>query len=67
MLETDKGMVVIKFKERQVPGQEEFQKQKDRLEKQVVQMKKEDLFNQFLERLKAKVEITVDKKLLAMD
>ena len=67
VLETDKGMVVVKFKERQVPGQEEFQKQKDRLEKQVVQMKKEDLFNQFLERLKAKVEITVDKKLLAMD
>ena len=67
VLETDKGMVVIKFKERQVPGQEEFQKQKERLEKQVVQMKKEDLFNQFLERLKAKVEITVDKKLLAMD
>jgi peptidyl-prolyl cis-trans isomerase D len=67
VLETDKGIVVIKFKERQVPGQEEFQKQKERLEKQVVQMKKEDLFNQFLERLKAKVEITVDKKLLAMD
>jgi len=40
VLETDKGMVVIKFKERQVPGQEEFQKQKERLEKQVVQMKK---------------------------
>jgi hypothetical protein len=30
-------------------------------------MKKEELFNQFLERLKAKVEITVDKKLLAME
>ena len=54
-------------RQEQVPGQEEFQKQKERLEKQVVQMKKEDLFNQFLERLKAKVEITVDKKLLAMD
>ncbi len=67
VLETDKGMVVIKFKERQVPGQEEFQKQKERLEKQVMQMKKEELFNQFLERLKAKVEITVDKKLLAME
>lgn len=67
VFDTDKGIVIIKFKERQVPGQEEFQKQKERLEKQVVQMKKEDLFNQFLERLKAKVEITVDKKLLAMD
>jgi peptidyl-prolyl cis-trans isomerase D len=67
VFDTDKGIVIIKFKERQVPGQEEFQKQKERLEKQVVQMKKEDLFNQFLERLKAKAEITVDKKLLAMD
>ena len=30
-------------------------------------MKKEELFNQFLEGLKTKAEIKVDKKLLASD
>lgn len=66
-IETDKGVVIVKFKERTVPGQEDFQKQKDRLEKQVVQMKKEELFNQFLDHLKAHTEIKVDRKLLAME
>ncbi len=66
-IETDRGVVIVKFKDRTVPGQEEFQKQKDRLEKQVVQMKKEELFNQFLDHLKARTEITVDRKLLAME
>jgi peptidyl-prolyl cis-trans isomerase D len=66
-IETDKGVVIVKFKERTVPGQDEFQKQKDRLEKQVVQMKKEELFNQFLDHLKANTEIKVDRKLLAME
>jgi len=67
VFDTEKGVLIIRFKTRQVPGEEEFKKQKDRLQKQLAQMKKEDLFNQFLESLKAKMEITVDKKLLAAD
>jgi peptidyl-prolyl cis-trans isomerase D len=67
VFDTEKGVLIIRFKTRQVPGEEEFKKQKDRLQKQLAQMKKDDLFNQFLESLKAKMEITVDKKLLASD
>ena len=67
VFDTEKGVLIIRFKTRQKPGEEEFKKQKDRLQKQLAQMKKEDLFNQFLESLKAKMEITVDKKLLAAD
>jgi hypothetical protein len=33
----------------------------------MAQMKKEELFNKFLDSLKAKAEIKVDKKLLASD
>lgn len=64
---TDKGILIIHFKSLKVPGDEEFAKQKDRLQKQMAQMKKEELFNHFLESLKAKAEIKVDKKLLASD
>ena len=64
---TDKGILIIRFKSLTVPGDEEFGKQKDRLQKQMAQMKKEELFNHFLESLKAKAEIKVDKKLLASD
>ncbi len=67
VFETDKGQLLIRLKARQKPGDEEFLKQKERLQKQLVQMKKEELFNQFLEGLKAKAEIKVDKKLLASD
>jgi hypothetical protein len=67
VFETDKGLLLIRLKARQKPGEEEFLKQKERLQKQLVQMKKEELFNQFLEGLKAKAEIKVDKKLLASD
>jgi peptidyl-prolyl cis-trans isomerase D len=67
VFDTDKGVLIIRLKSRQVPGEEEFKKQKDRLQKQLAQMKKEELFNQFLESLKAKLEIKVDKKLLASD
>ena len=67
VFETDKGQLLIRLKARQKPGEEEFLKQKERLQKQLVQMKKEELFNQFLEGLKAKAEIKVDKKLLASD
>jgi peptidyl-prolyl cis-trans isomerase D len=67
VFDTEKGVLIIRFKARQKPGEEEFKKQKERLQKQLAQMKKEELFNQFLESLKAKIEITVDKKLLAAD
>jgi peptidyl-prolyl cis-trans isomerase D len=65
--QTDKGSVVVKFKQKQLPGDEEFSKQKDRLEKQVLQTKRDEIFNQYLESLKAKTEIKVDQKLIAMD
>jgi peptidyl-prolyl cis-trans isomerase D len=67
VFQSDKGSVVIKFKQKQLPGEAEFAKQKDRLDKQVLQQKKEEIFNQFLESLKAKAEIKVDRKQIALD
>ena len=67
VFQTEKGSFVVKFRERQVPGQEEYQKKREQLERQLVQMKKEEVFNRFLESLKAKADIKVNKKLIASD
>ncbi len=58
----DKGIVIIKLQERIAPSDADFAKEKDRMAQTLLQTKQRDLFEQFLQGLKAKANTWVDKK-----
>ena len=61
----DKGIVIIKLQERQAPTDTDFVKDKDRMAQTLLQTKQRELFEQFLQSLKAKADTWVDKKFSA--
>jgi peptidyl-prolyl cis-trans isomerase D len=61
----DKGIVIIKLQERIAPTDADFAKEKDRMAQTLLQTKQRDLFEQFLQSLKAKANTWVDKKFSA--
>jgi len=58
----EKGIVIIKFQERSAPADADFAKEKDRMAQTLLQTKQRELFEQFLQGLKAKADTWVDKK-----
>ena len=62
---SDKGIVIIKLQERIEPSDADFVKEKDRMAQTLLQTKQRDLFDQFLQGLKAKADTWVDKKFSA--
>ena len=58
----DNGIVIIKLQERIAPSDADFAKEKDRMAQTLLQTKQRDLFDQFLQGLKAKADTWVDKK-----
>ena len=58
----DKGIVIIKLQERIAPTDADFAKEKDRMAQTLLQTKQRELFDQFLQGLKAKADTWVDKK-----
>jgi peptidyl-prolyl cis-trans isomerase D len=61
----EKGIVIIKLQERIAPSDADFAKEKDRMAQTLLQTKQRDLFEQFLQSLKAKANTWVDKKFSA--
>lgn len=59
---TDKGFVIIKLQQRILPPEELFAKEKDRMAQQLLQAKQRELFEQFVQGLKAQANTWVDKK-----
>lgn len=62
---TDKGFAIIKFEMRITPPGDDFAKEKDRLAVMLLQAKRRELFEQYLQGLKAKADTWVDKKFSA--
>ena len=59
---TDKGFVIIKLQERITPPDADFAKEKDHLAQTLLQTKQRELFEQYLQGLKAQANTWVDKK-----
>ena len=59
---TDSGFVLIKLVERITPPDADFAKEKDRMAQTLLQTKQRDLFEQYLQGLKAQANTWVDKK-----
>lgn len=59
---TDNGFAIIKFELRITPPEEDFAREKDRLAAMLLQTKRRELFEQYLQGLKAKADTWVDKK-----
>ena len=59
---TDKGFAIIRFQERISPKDTDFEKQKDALAQNLLQSKQRELFEQYLQKLKAQANTWVDKK-----
>jgi peptidyl-prolyl cis-trans isomerase D len=61
---TDKGVLIIRLRERQVPKDSDYEKDKEKTTQTVLQNKKEEVFDQFLQELKLKSELWVNRKIL---
>ena len=61
----EKGITIIKLRERVAPSDADFAKEKDRMAQTLLQTKQRELFEQFLQGLKAKANTWVDKKFSA--
>lgn len=59
---TDKGILVVKLKERTKPDPASFDKAADTIRQTLLQNKQRELFEQFVKGLKAKAETWVDTK-----
>jgi len=60
VIKTRKGYYVIEFKQRKQPSMEEFDKQKADIKERLLQQKRLTAFNQWLEQLKNRSEISVE-------
>ena len=61
----EKGMVLVKLKEKVQPSEADFAKEKEKIAQSILQNKQRDLFEQFLQELKAKAETWVDTKVFS--
>lgn len=64
VFDTDKGSVLVKIKELQLPDDAAFVKERDQIAEMFAQKKEAELFDQFLQGLKATAELQVNSKLL---
>jgi peptidyl-prolyl cis-trans isomerase D len=64
VFDTDKGSVLVKVKELQLPDDAAFAKERDQIAEMLAQKKETELFDQFLQGLKATAELQVNTKLL---
>jgi len=64
VFETEKGSVIVLVKGRQLPDDAAFGKERDQIFEMLVQQKGMELFEQFLQDLKATAELQVNSKLL---
>lgn len=62
--QTNRGIVIMRLKEKQVPEDADFEKEKEKITESVIQNKKKEIFDQFLQNLKSKSELWVNTKLL---
>jgi peptidyl-prolyl cis-trans isomerase D len=63
--QTDKGIFLVRLKERQTISDADFEKDKDKIAQLLIQNKKKESFDLYLQNLKAKTEIWVDDRLLS--
>ena len=61
---TDKGVLIIRLRESQVPKDSDYEKDKEKTTQTVLQNKKEEVFDKFLQELKLKSELWVNRKIL---
>jgi len=61
----DKGMLIVRLREKVEPTEAAFSKEKDKIAQGLMQNKQQELFQQFLQQLKAGAEIWVNNKIVS--
>ncbi len=61
---TDKGSVIVRVREKDIPGEAMFEQDKEKTAQTTLQQKQTEVFNQFLQQLKSKADLWVDPKMV---
>ncbi len=62
VMETAKGFVIMRFKTREVPSQEEMDSRLEGIKTQLTQLQKRNYYQEWLKSLRSKASITIEKR-----